>query len=200
MLHLTKLLADLLPEAAEVFALAAQVRYAEARRPARLDSEGIMVPLSEQDPSLWRRDLIEDADGLLIKAVNLAPATPRTLQACLQQLWCARLSLDEAAPWLEVLHLYNRLLAVRDDAVVRLNRAVALAEVEGPAAALSEVQGLACSGLDDFLPYHAVCADLLRRMRHIEEARAAYAKAIALDPSPAERRWLERQTAGLSCH
>jgi RNA polymerase sigma-70 factor (ECF subfamily) len=197
MLQLTKLLSALVPDSGEVHALAAQVRYAEARRPARVDGDGVMVPLSEQDPKFWRQDLIEEADGLLIEATKLAPVSPRTLQARLQHVWCARRRVDEAAPWPEVLHLYDQMLRVRDDAVVRLNRAVALAEVDGPGIALSEVQRLASSELADFLPYHAVRADLLHRTGRIDEARAAYAKAIALDPPSAERRWLERRAAEL---
>jgi RNA polymerase sigma-70 factor, ECF subfamily len=197
MLQLTKLLSALLPQSGEVHALAAQVRYAEARRPARVDGDGVMVPLSEQDPKVWRRDLIDEADGLLGEAARLAPASPRTLQARLQHVWCARRSLDEAAPWSEVLRLYDEVLEVRDDAVVRLNRAVVLAEVEGAGIALLEVQRLSCPELADFLPYHAVRADLLHRTGRIDEARAAYAKAIALDPPSAERRFLQRKAAKL---
>jgi RNA polymerase sigma-70 factor, ECF subfamily len=197
MLQFTKLLCALMPDSGEVRALAAQVRYAEARRPARVDGDGVMVPLSEQDPRCWRRGVIEEADGLLVEAARLAPASPRTLQACLQHVWCARRSLDEAAPWQEVLRLYDRMLELRDDAVVRLNRAVALAEVAGPGIALLEVQRLASAELAAFLPYHAVRADLLRRTGRIDEARAAYAEAIALDPPPAERRFLERKAAEL---
>ena len=97
----------------------------------------------------------------------------------------------EAAPWQEVLRVYDEMLELRDDAVVRLNRAVALAEVAGPDIALLEVQRLASSELAAFLPYHAVRADLLRRTGRIDEASAAYAEAIALDPPSAERRFLE---------
>jgi len=195
-LHLTKLLTELVPNEANVFALAALVRYAEARRPARA-SEGVMVPLSEQDPARFRRELIEEADALQMKALDLAPLSPRTLQAELQRIWCARASLADPPPWREALRLYDRLLAIRDDAVVRLNRAVVLAETESLEAALREVESLAAPALANFLPYHAVQADLLRRTGRLDEARAAYAAALALDPSPAERRWLERKAEGL---
>jgi len=94
-LHLTKILTHLIPDDAAVAALAAQVRYAEARRPARLDAEGFLVPLSAQDPALWRRDLIDDANRLLADAIRIAPSEPRTLQAQLQQVWCARHSLAD---------------------------------------------------------------------------------------------------------
>jgi RNA polymerase sigma-70 factor (ECF subfamily) len=196
MLHLTKLLAELVPTAGEAFALAALVRYAEARRPARLSGDGVMVPLAEQDPARFRRELIEEADALFARATEIAPLRSRTLQAALQRVWCARRSLTEAPPWSEALRIYDRLLAVRDDGIVRLNRAVALAEVEGAEAALRELEPLASQAMAEFLPYHAVRADLLRRTGRLAEARAAYAAAMALDPPPAERRWLERKVAG----
>ena len=197
MLGLTKLLTDLVPEAGEVYALAALVRYAEGRRPARMDAEGVMVPLSEQDPKLWRRDLIEEADALLERAAKLAPSSARTLQAGLQAAWCARRSLDNAAPWPLVLRLYDRLLAVRDDPIVRLNRAVALAAVAGPEAALTELRAMDGSKLARFAPYHAVRAELLARNGRVADARTAYEAILALEPPPAERRWLTRQLARL---
>jgi RNA polymerase sigma-70 factor, ECF subfamily len=197
MLGLTKLLTDLVPEAGEVYALAALVRHAEGRRPARMDAEGVMVPLSEQDPKLWRRDLIEEADALLERAAKLAPSSARTLQAGLQAAWCARRSLDNAAPWPLVLRLYDRLLAVRDDPIVRLNRAVALAAVAGPEAALTELRAMDGSKLARFAPYHAVRAELLARNGRVADARTAYEAILALEPPPAERRWLTRQLARL---
>jgi RNA polymerase sigma-70 factor, ECF subfamily len=196
-LQLTKVLVQLIPDDGAVTALAAQVRYAEARRPARLDADGFIIPLSEQDPALWRRDLIEEANRLLADAIRLAPSDHRTLQAQLQQVWCARRSLADAAPWSEVLRVYDRLLLTRDDPIVRVNRAVALAEVEGADAALAELSRPEFQGLQEFLPYHAVRADLLRRTGRFGEASAAYAKALQLDPPAAERRWLERKLAEL---
>lgn len=197
LLHLTKLVTDLAPRASEAFALAALIRYAEARRPARVDSEGIMVPLTDQDPGLWRRDLIVGADALLAEAMRLAPPTSRSLQAELQRLWCKRRSLTEPPPWPGILSLYDELLKLRADPIVRLNRAVALAEVEGAATALREVDALESSAMKDFLPYHAVRADLLARVGQPDAARAAYRKALALEPGGAERRWLERKAAAL---
>jgi RNA polymerase sigma-70 factor, ECF subfamily len=197
MLRLTKLLTDLVPHVGDAFALAALICYAEARRPSRVDGEGVMVPLAEQDPRLWRRDLIADADALLIQAAMLAPTTSRVLQAQLQGVWCARRSPIDPAPWPAVLSLYDRLLELRDDPIVRLNRAVAVAEVEGLVAALNEVDALASSSLEDFLPYYAVRADLLARTGQLDAAGAAYRKALALEPSVAERRWLERKAAAL---
>ena len=189
-LGLTASLAEMLPNEGEALGLAALVRYAEARRQARVDAGGRMVPLAEQDPALWSRALIAEGDAFLYRAWNLGAGGPRALSAAIHGVWCARPSLADPAPWPEVLRLYDAMLAQRDDAVVRLNRAVALAEVAGPAAALVEVEALAGARLSDFQPWHAVRADLLRRLERVEESRAAYDAAIALAPGPAERAWL----------
>ena len=199
MLELTRVLAELLPREPEALALAAIVRYAEARRPARLDAEGLMVPLSDQDPARWHRPLIEAAQAYLRRVIALDGSGRRCWQAALHGTWCVRRSLGEPAPWLQVLALYDdALLTLGDDPVLRLNRAVALAEVRGPQAALDEVLRLDADRFAGFGPYHAVRADLLRRTGRIDQARAAYARVLALDPAPAERRWLERRLAGLA--
>jgi RNA polymerase sigma-70 factor (ECF subfamily) len=132
------------------------------------------------------------------RALALAPPSPRVIQAAIHGTWCARSSLDDPAPWSAVLALYDLLLTRRDDVVVRLNRAVALAEVAGVALALAEIEALDDPGLDAFLPYHAARADLLRRAGRGVEAAAAYDRALALEPSPAERLWLDRRRAGLA--
>jgi RNA polymerase sigma-70 factor, ECF subfamily len=193
MLELTRLLAELLPQEPDALALAALVRYAEARRPARLDEHGAMMPLAQQDPTLWRRPLIAEADRYLEQAMQAQAPGARVLQAAVHCAWCKRTSLSDPLPWRTVLALYDVLLTQRDDPIVRLNRAVALAEVVGVADALREVGALYAAGLDNFLPYHAVRADLLRRSERNNEAQAAYDAALALDPGPAERLWLERQ-------
>jgi RNA polymerase sigma-70 factor (ECF subfamily) len=198
MLGLTSVLAELVPKEPEAMALAALVRYAEARRPARLAANGSMVPLSEQDPALWRRSMIDEADAYLKRAWALGPPGPRTIQAAIHGTWCWRESLDEPAPWGVVLNLYDALLTYRDDVVVRLNRVVAVAEVKGIEAAMAELDVLGSQELHRFLPYHAVRADLLQRSGRAEEARAAYDAALALGPGPAERTWLERRKRMLS--
>jgi RNA polymerase sigma-70 factor (ECF subfamily) len=190
MLGLTAVLAGLMPNEGEVLGLAALVRYAEARRPARMGADGAMIPLSEQDPTLWRRPLIEAADAFLHRASNLGAHGPRALSAAIHGVWCARPSLADPAPWPTVLRLYDALLIERDDVIVRLNRAVALAEVEGPAAALAEIEALEDERMEAFQPWHAVRADLLRRLGRVGESRAAYDRAIDLAPGPAERAWL----------
>lgn len=193
MLNLTAVLVELLPNEPECLAFAALVRCAEARRPARLDDSGAMTPLSEQDPVLWRRPLIDEAERLLHAAARLGRPGARQLQAAIHGAWCSRASLDEPAPWLVVLALYDALLTWRDDAVVRLNRAVAVAEVSGPAQALAEIDALDAAALRDFGPFHAVRADLLARLGRGGEAVAAYDRALTLEPGPAEQLWLERR-------
>jgi RNA polymerase sigma-70 factor (ECF subfamily) len=197
MLDLTAALVELLPDEPEGLGLAALVRYAEARRLARLDETGAMVPLSEQDPALWRKPLMAEAERLLRRAAALDRPGPRQLQAAIHAVWCGRRSLAEPPRWGAVLALYDALLVWRDDAVVRLNRAVALAEVAGPVAALAQVETLDPTGLADFAPFHALRADLLARLGRAGEARAAYDRALALDPGPAERMWLERRRHAL---
>jgi RNA polymerase sigma-70 factor (ECF subfamily) len=191
MLGITAALAAMLPTESEVQALAATVRFAEARRPARVDRDGMMVPLAEQDPALWSAPLIAGGRRYLA-AVLARPLRTRGIQALIHAEWCARASLADIAPWAAILTLYDALLAHRDDPVTRLNRAVALAEVRGPALAIEEVDALSHAGLTDYLPYHALRADLLARLGLGDAARQAYDAALALAPAGAERRWLDR--------
>jgi RNA polymerase sigma-70 factor (ECF subfamily) len=196
-LDLTRVLVELLPAEPEALALAALVRYAEARRPARMDDLGAMVPLSDQDPTLWRRPLVDAADAYLRRAAELRPSGPRSLHAAIHSAWCARRCADDPPPWATVLTLYDALLGLRDDPIVRLNRAVAVAEVAGPQAALDEVDALDGAALVNFGPYHAVRAALLARVERTEDAVAAYDAVLSLAPPPAERLWLERRRAAL---
>jgi len=197
MLDITATLARMLPREPEVIALAATVRFAEARRPARIDATGMMVPLAEQDPALWNSALIGEARTMLAQALQLGPPAVRALQALSHAEWCLRASRTAPPPWASILTIYDALLALRDDAVIRLNRAVALAEVRGAGEALEAVDALDLPGLADFLPYHAVRADLLARLGLSTAAREAYDAALRLGPERAERLWLEARRARL---
>lgn len=190
MLGLTAVLAELLPQESDALAFAALVRYAEARRPARLDPDGAMVPLDRQDPALWRGELIAEGEALLRRAGGLGRPGPIQLRAALHGVWCSRETLDAPPPWPAILSLYDALLSFGEDPFVRVNRAVALAQVAGPAEALAEVEALNAARLASFQPFHAVRADLLARLGRGEEALAAYDRALALGPAEAEKRWL----------
>lgn len=196
-IELTRTICELLPDESDALALAALVRFAEARRPARLGPDAAMVPLSEQDPALWRRELIADGQDYLQRAQASGQRSPRLFQAAIHGRWCSRRSLDEPPPWPAILDLYDCILELRDDPIVRLNRTVALAEVAGIDEALAELERLPKDKLGDFLPYHALAADLLRRVGRQADAQAAYQRAIALNPPPAEAQWLRRQEAAI---
>jgi RNA polymerase sigma-70 factor, ECF subfamily len=196
-LELTRVLSVLVPLDPEVLALAATTRYAEARRPSRTDSNGAMIPLSEQDPALWRPQLIAEANAYLNRAVDLDPDRPRVVQAAIHSLWCARKNLAEPPPWPTILALYDSLLRLRDDPIIRLNRAVVVAEVAGVDAAVLDIEAIEMESVQEFLPYHAVRADLLRRAGRYEEAGRAYDRAISLVATPAERKWLTKQRESL---
>ncbi|WP_304282987.1 RNA polymerase sigma factor [Caulobacter segnis] len=193
MLVLTGVLVELLPNEQDALAFAALVRYAEARRPARLDGEGVKVPLDRQDPALWRGALIAEAEALLRRAGSLGRPGPLQLRAALHGAWCARRTLEEPPPWPAILALYDALLGFGEDPFARVNRAVALAEVAGPAAGLADLEALDEERLAGFQPFHAVRADLLARLGRREAALAAYDQALALGPAEAEMRWLIRR-------
>ncbi len=191
MLEVTALLAEMLPGEAEVLALAATIRFAEARRPARMDGDGVMVPLAEQDPALWSKPLIEEARRYCGRALGISGPGPRILQMMIHALWCGRKTLADPPPWKAVLAAYDILVELRDDPIIRINRAVALAEVKGAGEALAELGCLDGETLADFLPFHAVRADLLARLGQVDEAVTAYDSALALSPGYAERRFLQ---------
>jgi RNA polymerase sigma-70 factor (ECF subfamily) len=193
MLSLSQMLAELLPDEADVLAFAALVRFCEARRPARTDSGGCMIPLAEQDPAQWDRAMIREGDALLKRGFALQPSSARLLQAGIHAAWCRRQSLDEPPPWPKVLALYDSLVAISDNPITRLNRIVTLAEVRGYNRALEELENLRAASLEDYLPFHAVRADLLRSAGRAAEARIEYDAALALRPAPAERAWLARR-------
>lgn len=198
MLGITAILARMIPGEAEVLAIAATVRFAEARRPARVGDNGVMIPLSEQDPARWDAALIAEGRAYFAAAARIAPRAPRVVAALIHAEWCARQSLAEPPPWANILTIYDALLTVRDDAITRLNRAVALGEVVGHDVALEEVDALDVPGLAQFLPYHAVRAGLLYRLGLHAAAREAYNAALVLEPGEAERQWLEQRRAEIS--
>ena len=199
-LHLTDLLALLVPDDAEVLALAATVRFTEARRPARLAADGAMTPLADQDVRDWNAELCIQAERLLSSAAALAhrhrhPPGPRALQAAIHAVHADRRR-SGLIDWRAIVGLYDALLILRDDPVIQTNRAIAVAEVQGPAAALSLVDA---APQPAWLPWRAARADMLARLGRRSEAAAEYDAALALQPSPAEALFLAaRRTASVA--
>jgi RNA polymerase sigma-70 factor, ECF subfamily len=187
-IRLARLLAELMPDEPEVLGLLALLLLTESRRPARTDAAGEMVLLPDQDRSLWDHDLIAEGQALVRACLRRNQPGPYQLQAAINAVHSdAGTAAD--TDWRQVLALYDQLLAVAPTPVVALNRAVAVGEVEGPAAALAVVDRL---DLSDYYLFHSTRADLLCRLGRTAEATAAYDAAIALTTNGAERRFLLR--------
>jgi len=200
-LRLTGLLADLLPEEPEVLGLAALVRLTEARRPARLDDAGAMIPLSEQDVRAWDRRLIGEGAALMRRAAGLGCSGPYQLLAAIHATHAARMETGVTA-WGDVVALYDMLLGVRPSAVAEVNRAVALGEARGPDAGLAALAEVAATTgqerLAGWLPYQAARAGLFAKAGRDAEAAEALRVALQLHPAPAERLFLARRLGALS--
>ena len=189
-LRLARLLLELLPEEPEVRGLFALMRLQDSRRLARVDLDGSLVLLEDQDRSLWDREAIEEGRAAVEAALRRGPPGPYQLQAAIAAVHADSLD-SRATDWEQIVLLYDRLLEMSGSPVVRLNRAVAVAMAGDLGRGLAEVEALGASGeLDDFLYLHATRADLLRRLGHAAEARAAYHRAIELADNAAERRFL----------
>lgn len=189
-LRLSGLLAELVPDDPEVLGLAALVRFAEARRPARLDERGAMVPPSAQDSGLWRRDLIAEGARLLDRAAALGRSGARQILAAIHATHCARAETG-ATDWAAIAALYDVLAQVRPHVATAVNRAVAIGEAHGAEAGLAALARV--DGMDDWLPYQVALAALSARAGRREAARDAYRAALALGPAPAERLYLVAQ-------
>lgn len=194
-LFLARLLAELLPDEPEALGLLALMLHSDARRRARRNNAGEYVPFAEQDQSLWDWEQIREAEALIRRASVHRSLGRYQLEAALQSAHVSRARTGEAN-WRDVVRLYDLLLVIAPSPVVALNRAVAIAEVEGAAAGLAILDDLADSGrLAGYQAYWAARADLLARDGRGAEARAAYDRAIALEQDGAVRAFLERQRA-----
>lgn len=197
-LRLSGLLAELVPDDPEVLGLAALVRFAEARRPARLDDGGVMVPISEQDVAFWDRRLIREGARLLDRAAGHGRAGPLQTLAAIHGAHLSRLETGET-PWADIETLYLALSILRPGPVTEVNRAVAIGEAQGPQAGLEALAAIRTDrDLSRWLPWQAASAWLNARAGLRAEARAAYDAALALDPPPAERLYLERRRDALT--
>jgi RNA polymerase sigma-70 factor (ECF subfamily) len=188
--RLARALAELMPDEPEVLGLLALLLLSEARRPARVGPGGELVTLAEQDRSLWNRELIAEGHDLVRRCLRRDQPGPYQLQAAINAVHTDGAATD----WTQVLTLYDQLLAQTPTPIVALNRAVAVAEVHGPVAALAAIAGLELPGYH-LLP--ATRADLLARLGRWPEARAAYDEAIALAGNHTERAFLESRRVGL---
>jgi RNA polymerase sigma-70 factor (ECF subfamily) len=192
-IRLGRALAELMPDEPEVMGLLALMLLIESRRPARTTPEGDLVLLPDQDRSLWDRNLIAEGQAIVRACLRRNQPGPYQIQAAINAVHSDAAS-AAATDWGQILQLYDQLLALTPTPVVALNRAVAVAEVDGPAAALALVEGL---DLDGYYLFHAIRADLLRRLGRDAEAALAYDAAIARADSGAERAFLERRRRAL---
>jgi RNA polymerase sigma-70 factor, ECF subfamily len=187
-IRLARILAALLPDEPEVAGLLAVVLLTESRRASRLAPDGSLVLLSEQDRTRWDRALIQEGHAILRRCLRRNQPGPYQLQAAINAVHADAGTIEET-DWSQIVALYDQLLAVAPTPVVALNRAIAIGEVRGPAAALALVDDL---DLDNYHPYHATRADLLRRLGRHSEAAAAYQRAAAMAPTDAERDFFRR--------
>ncbi|MDD7942784.1 RNA polymerase sigma factor [Actinomycetospora lutea] len=189
--RLARALADLMPDEPEVLGLLALLLLTEARRPARVGPSGELVVLAEQDRSRWDPELIAEGHALVRRCLRRGRPGPYQLQAAINAVHTD----GPATDWTQVLALYDQLLEHVPTPIVALNRAVAVAEVHGPAAALAAVDALEIPGYH-LLP--ATRADLLARLGRPADAVAAYTEAIALATNDTERAFLETRRARLA--
>jgi RNA polymerase sigma-70 factor (ECF subfamily) len=191
-IRLARLLSELLPEP-EVFGLLALMLLHESRRAARTSAEGDLVLLEDQDRSLWNREQIEEGTALVERALTSRQFGPYALQAAIAAVH-AGAATPEATDWAQIVALYDVLARVYPSPVVELNRAVAVAMRDGPAAGLGLIDAILEGGeLGDYHLAHAARAELCRRLGRTEEARAAYQRALALARQEPERRFLTRR-------
>jgi RNA polymerase sigma-70 factor, ECF subfamily len=196
-IRLARVLARLMPDQAEVLGLLALLLLHDSRRAGRLDADGNLVPLEEQDRAAWDRGQIEEGLRVLDTALALRRAGPYQLQAAIAACHASAASTQDT-DWVEIATLYRHLAALMPSPVVELNRAVAVAMADGPAAGLALVDGLSAAGeLARYHLLHATRADLLRRLGRDAEAAEAYRTALELVGSDAERRYLSRRLAEL---
>jgi RNA polymerase sigma-70 factor (ECF subfamily) len=189
-IRLGRVLAELMPDEPEVAGLLALMLLTESRRAARTGPGGELVPLAEQDPASWDAALIAEGQAIVRRCLARNQPGPYQVQAAI-----AAVHSDPPTDWSQILALYDQLHAMTPSPVVALNRAVAVAEVRGPEEALELVDELE---LDGYHVFHAVRADLLRRLGRSEDAAAAYSAAIERTENEVEREFLRRRLTAFS--
>lgn len=190
-IFLGRVVTELLPEEPEALGLLALMLHAEARRQARRTAKGEYVPLAEQDPEQWNAAMIAHAEALLLHASEMGSIGRYQLEAALQSAHVTRRRTG-CNNWADVVQLYDALLAISGSPVVAINRALAIAETEGPKAAFQALNEVAADGrLAEYQPYWAARAELSAKVGSQEEARKAYEMAIGLERDPSVRRFLQ---------
>jgi RNA polymerase sigma-70 factor (ECF subfamily) len=193
-IRLGRLLLELMPDEPEARGLLALMLLTQSRRPARVAADGSLVLLPDQDRSLWDAAMVADGQAIVRECLRRNAPGPYQIQAAI-----AAVHSDAATPadtdWTQICTLYDQLYAVAPTPVVALNRAVSVAEIDGPAPALALVDAL---DLDSYYLLHAVRADLLVRLGRPEEAAAAYDRARSLTGNPAERALLTQRRDAVS--
>jgi RNA polymerase sigma-70 factor (ECF subfamily) len=192
-IRLGRLLAELMPDEPEVEGLLALMLLVESRRASRTNADGDLVLLADQDRSLWDLGLMAEGQAMVRECLKRNQPGPYQIQAAIQAVH-SDAPTAAATDWWQIVQLYNQLLTLAPSPVVALNRAVAVAEVEGPDAALTLVDALDLGGYHLF---HAIRADLLRRVGRNAEAALAYEAAIARTENATERDFLARRRQAL---
>jgi RNA polymerase sigma-70 factor (ECF subfamily) len=192
-IRLGRLLAELMPDEPEVLGLLALMLLIDSRRSTRVTPGGDLVLLADQDRAMWDRGLIAEGQAIVRGLLRRNRPGPYQIQAAINAVH-SDAATASATDWRQILQLYDQLFAMTPTRVVAVNRAVALAEVEGAAAALAAVDSL---DFGDYYLFHAVRADLLSRIGRNGEASNAYAAAIALTSNAVERTFLERARTAL---
>ncbi len=190
-IRLGRLLTDLMPDEPEVTGLLALMLLTEARRPARTTEAGDLVLLAHQDRARWDRAMIDEGHALVRRCLRRNQPGPYQIQAAINAVHTDA-PIAAATDWRQILALYDQLLALAPSPVVRLNRAVAVAEVDGPAAGLAIVDDI---GLDGYYVLHSIRADLLARLGRCAEAAHEYEAAAERTNSASQRRFLRARVA-----
>ncbi len=197
-MHLARMLRDLMPDEREVWGLLALLLVTDARRTTRVDSQGRLLRLEEQDRSQWDRAAIAEAHDLIVDGLRGGRPGRYVLQAAIGSLYAEAPTYDET-DWPQIVTLYDELLSVWPSPVVALNRTVAVAEVHGPMRALAEVEELERGGrLAGYQYLPAIKADLLQRLGRTDEASVVYRQALELTRNEAEREFLAMRLADTS--
>jgi RNA polymerase sigma-70 factor (ECF subfamily) len=192
-IRLGRVLSELLPDEPEVVGLLALMLLIDSRRAARVTADGAIALLAEQDRSLWDRDRIAEGHALVRRCLAVNQPGPYQIQAAINAVHSDAGRADDV-DWSQIVQLYDQLYALQPTPIVALNRAIAIAEVSGAEKALALVDELA---LRNYYLYHAIRADLLRRLGRNAEAAAAYESAIALAENLKEREFLEARRRAL---